>query len=707
MRILIELYKKYVFSEELSFELRVLNMVCSFGMAATIAAFFARLIERSPAITMIAMSLMIVSIVVILYISNRYKLYWQSTWVALIAMCDVFFPLVFLTNGGVDSGMAAYFVLCTVLIFLLSSGMTCLILASTNTIIAVACYTVNFYYPEMIRPINEFQRYVDNIQSFVISGLLIGFVIKVLSAMYHGEKKKADVASRAKGDFLAQMSHEMRTPMNAIIGMTTIAKSAADPARKDYCLNKIEDASTHLLGVINDILDMSKIEANKFVLTMETFDFERMLQKAVNVINFRVDEKKQDFKVRIDENIPRTLVGDDQRIAQVIANLLSNAVKFTQEGGSICLDARLKEEKGGICAIQIEVTDNGIGISEEQQGGLFTSFGQADNTTSRKFGGTGLGLAISKRIVEMMGGKIWMESELGKGSTFAFTIWVRHLGDNGRKGLLNPGVNWGNIRVMAVDDDPGVIGYLGEIMRQFGLQCSFANCGEEALALLDNEAPYDLYFIDWKMPDIDGIELTRRIRKRVGVKSVVIMISAMEWSAIADDAKDAGVDKFLPKPLFPSSIADCINECLGVSSTMSDDESPCGSAECFDGYKVLLAEDVEINREIVLTLFEPTLLKFECAENGAEAVRMFSESPDEYDMILMDVQMPEMDGYEATRRIRALDSQRAKDVPIVAMTANVFRADIEKCLASGMNDHLGKPIDFDEAIKKLRLYLPK
>jgi CheY-like chemotaxis protein len=525
--------------------------------------------------------------------------------------------------------------------------------------------------------------------------------------MYHEEKKKAERASSAKGDFLAQMSHEMRTPMNAIIGMTSIAKSAADPERKDYCLNKISSASAHLLGVINDILDMSKIEANKFSLSPEEFDFEGMLQRAVNVINFRVDEKNQDLKVIVDEKIPRTLIGDDQRMAQVITNLLSNAVKFTPENGSIRLEAGLKEEKDGACAIEISVTDNGIGISAEQQKRLFTSFEQADNTTSRKFGGTGLGLAISKRIVEMMRGSICVESAPGKGSTFAFTVWVRHLGDIGRKRLLDSGVDRSNMRVLAVDDDPWVLEYFSEIMRQFGMPCSLAEGGEEAVKLIQDNGGFDLYFIDWKMPGIDGIELTRRIKEGGRPKSVVIMISAMEWSAMADEAKLAGVDKFLQKPLFPSAIADCINECLGVGRLMRETESPCGDVECFDGCTALLAEDVEINREIAVTLFEPTRLKFECAENGAEAVRMFSESPDKYDVILMDVQMPEMDGYEATRRIRGLGFQKAKDIPILAMTANVFRGDIEKCIASGMTAHIGKPIVFDEAVRKLRLCLAK
>ncbi|MDR3294850.1 MAG: PAS domain-containing protein, partial [Clostridiales Family XIII bacterium] len=266
-------------------------------------------------------------------------------------------------------------------------------------------------------------------------------------------REEAETASRAKSEFLANMSHEIRTPMNAVIGMTTIGKAASDLERKDYCFGKIQDASTHLLGVINDILDMSKIEANKFELSPVEFEFEKMLQRVVNVSNFRVDEKQQKFTVHIDRAIPRTLIGDDQRLAQVITNLLGNAVKFTPEQGSISLNTRFVKEENGICTLQIEVTDTGIGISEEQKLRLFRSFEQADGGTARKFGGTGLGLVISKRIVEMMGGDIWIESEPGKGSTFAFTVQAGR-GAGEKHSLLAPGVIWGNIRVLAVDDDP-------------------------------------------------------------------------------------------------------------------------------------------------------------------------------------------------------------------------------------------------------------
>ncbi|MDR3265711.1 MAG: HAMP domain-containing protein, partial [Synergistaceae bacterium] len=292
----------------------------------------------------------------------------------------------------------------------------------------------------------------------------------------------AFAATRAKSDFLANMSHEMRTPMNAIIGMTTIAKSSTDIERKDYCLKKIEDASTHLLGVINDILDMSKIEANKFELSLVEFSFEKTLQKTVNIVNFRVEEKRQKFHVRLDGNIPRILTGDDQRLAQVVTNLLTNAVKFTPEGGVIRLDTNLEKEEDGVCTIRIEVSDTGIGISPEQQSRLFSSFEQADSGTSRKFGGTGLGLAISKRIVEMMGGRIWVESESGKGSTFAFTLRAERGSEEPR--VLAPGMKPDSMRVLAVDDSPETGEYFENMTRQWGIACDIATGGEQAVALI-------------------------------------------------------------------------------------------------------------------------------------------------------------------------------------------------------------------------------
>jgi CheY-like chemotaxis protein len=271
---------------------------------------------------------------------------------------------------------------------------------------------------------------------------------------------------------------------------------------------------------------------------------------------------------------------------------------------------------------------------------------------------------------------------------------------------LRAGVNWSNIRLLVVDDADEIRDYFQDIAERIGLVCDVANSGEEACRLIDENGDYDMYFVDWKMPGMDGVEFSRRVKARDRGNSVVIMISSSEWSSIEKEAGGAGVHKFLQKPLFPSTIADCVNECIGEAEIISaTDATECIDMGCFAGRRVLLAEDVELNREIVAALLEPTELIIDCAENGAEALRMFSEAPDRYDMILMDVQMPVMSGYEATQRIRALDAPEAASVPIVAMTANVFREDVEKCLECGMNDHLGKPLDLNDVMSILRKYL--
>jgi signal transduction histidine kinase/DNA-binding response OmpR family regulator len=512
--------------------------------------------------------------------------------------------------------------------------------------------------------------------------------------------------SKAKGDFLARMSHEIRTPINAIIGMLHIGKFSSDPERKNYCLARIEDAAKHLLGVINDVLDMSKIESGKLELSTVEFSFEKMLQRVVNVVKFRADEKKQKFTVHIDPDIPGYLIGDDQRLAQVITNLMGNAVKFTPENGSVGLKARSMGEKNNLCAIQISVTDTGIGISPEQQTRLFQSFQQAESSTARHFGGSGLGLAISKNIVEMMGGKIWLESELGKGSTFVFTVSLARGADK-RETLYGHGmINWSNVRILTVDDDPVILEYFEDLTQRFGASCDFAANSEEALRLVEQNGSYNIYFVDWMMPEVDGMELARELKKKEPAPdgSVVVLISSVELNTIVNGDKPvAEIDKYMQKPLFPSMIADIVSEYLGVNQRPAED-ARWDAADRFEGRRILLAEDVEINREIVQVLLEPTGVEIECAENGASAVRMFTESPEKYDLIFMDLQMPEMDGYEATRAIRALDLPRAMEIPIIAMTASVFKEDVEKCMASGMSGHVGKPLVFEEVIRQLRQY---
>ena len=521
-----------------------------------------------------------------------------------------------------------------------------------------------------------------------------------------GAKELAEQSNQAKSTFLSRMSHEMRTPMNAIIGMATIAQASGEKERMEYCLTKINDASIHLLGVINDILDMSKIEAGKFELSYSEFDLEKMLLRITSVMNFRIDEKQQNFVVRLDRTLPKRIFSDEQRLAQVITNLLSNAVKFTPENGNITLSVQDITPKTVDHSLQstlrITVTDTGIGISKEQQKRLFTSFEQADGSIARKFGGTGLGLAISKNIIDLIGGKIWIESEEGKGSSFIFevTVEVRQA----EKEEPYP-IDWNKLRVLAVDDSPDILEYFKYFAETIHINCTTALSGEQACRILESNEPFDIIFVDWKMPGMNGIELTKKIKQHYKHKVVVIMISATEWTTIEDDARQAGVDGFIPKPLFPSVLVNCINDNLTMQkSTLSAPQSQSIDG-IFAGLQILLVEDVEINQEIVIALLEETGAVISCADNGVLAVKMFEAAPALYNIILMDISMPEMDGFEATRRIRSLDCPESETIPIIAMTANVFREDIEKCLESGMNDHLGKPINIEELIAKLKQYL--
>jgi signal transduction histidine kinase len=524
-------------------------------------------------------------------------------------------------------------------------------------------------------------------------------------------RKKAEIeaqdASRAKGEFLSHMSHEIRTPLNAIIGMLGIAAGTGDIQKIKHCLDKANIASKHMLSIINDILDISKIEANKFELAYDEFDLEKMLISVTNMINIRAEEKHQNFIVKLHADVPQFIICDELRLSQIVTNLLSNAVKFTPGNGLVVLSISKVNNTEDTLTLQFEVADSGIGISEEQQKHLFMSFSQADSRIAGKFGGTGLGLAISKQIVELMQGKIWVESEEGKGSKFIFTIKTEEA-ENKTRVQLSEKIDRDNFRILVVDNSTDTKEYFAHVMDAYNLLYDTACNEAEAIDMTNNakDKPYSAFFVSQKIQDTDGLVLTKKIREIAGKKSFVILFSMTGWINIEKDVKSAGVDQCIHNPVFPSSLIRAINECVDDNHKKDiRQDTPEKPNFDFSGFSILVAEDVDINREVLAAVLEDSRLSIDFAENGKIAVSMFRENPGKYHLVLMDVNMPEMDGYEAARIIRALDLPGAKDIPIVAMTANVFREDIEKCLAEGMNDHIGKPIDTDILFMKLKKYL--
>lgn len=504
--------------------------------------------------------------------------------------------------------------------------------------------------------------------------------------------RAAQDASGAKSQFLAQMSHEIRTPMNAIIGLAAIAKMETEsPDKMKEYLTKIENSSRLLLGIINDILDMSAIERGKMKLEKAEFDFKKQLSGIVSVFYQQAKQKQIQFRIHMNGVTEETLVGDELRVSQILMNLLSNAVKFTPQGGKIDLTVTQTSRSMTQVCMRFVVKDTGCGMTEDMMKRLFNPFEQQDASTARKHGGSGLGLSITKNLVEMMGGTIRAESSPNEGSMFVVDI---PFGACEQKVLQRSSLN--DIRVLVVDDEEDACKYCGILLERMGVRFDYVTDGESALEMLgeaeDSGDPYLLCIIDWQMPSMDGLEVTRQIRSIFGEDSVVVIASAFDLNEVREAGKRAGADYFLEKPMFQSNLFNVLIRAAGKA--VGEDEAGTAEEYDFSGRHVLIAEDVDLNMEVAVKLLKLVGAESHCAENGKIALELYEQAPDGFfDCVLMDINMPEMDGYEATRAIRRSHKPDAQKIPIFAMTANAYAEDVAAAIDAGANGHIAKPIE--------------
>ena len=515
----------------------------------------------------------------------------------------------------------------------------------------------------------------------------------------------AEQASKAKTAFLSSMSHEIRTPMNAIIGLDNIALNDPETPEKtrDY-LEKIGASADHLLNLINDILDMSRIESGRMTLRNEEFSFRKLLEAVNTMFSSQCQEKGLEYQCRINSEVDDYYIGDSMKLRQVLINILGNAVKFTPEGGKVELQVERKARYEGKTTLAFAISDTGIGISEEFMPRLFDSFAQEDASNTSKYGSSGLGLAITKNIVEMMNGSISVKSVKGEGSTFTITVT---LDASSRKENENDSfeqmINPEKLAFLIVDDDPIACEHAKLVLEKAGIAAETAVSGARAVEMVKlrhaRQEPFDLILVDWQMPEMDGVETARQIRSATGDESAIIILTAYRWDDVLEEALLAGVDSFMAKPLFAGAVMEEYQSALQRKKQIIAQKQQKAQ---LNGRRILLAEDVQINAEIMLMVLQSREMETEHAVNGKIAFDMLASHPEGYyDAILMDLRMPEMDGLEATRQIRAMEREDAKDIPIIALTANAFDEDVQRSLQAGMNAHLSKPVQPDTLYQTL------
>ena len=555
-------------------------------------------------------------------------------------------------------------------------------------------------------PMNELNVNTENwmLVGIVSVGLLILFVFDLTVMLYFNQKlhaaaREAAFANQAKTDFLSTMSHDIRTPMNAIIGLTTIAKKNLDDTESvRENLQKITLASNHLLTLINDILDISKVESGKLILSPQTFSIVETVENLVNISQPMIKEKNIEFHFRISRMEKEYLYADQLRLNQIYINILSNAIKYTEPGGHVSVDMREDEsKKPGCVQLTYIVSDSGIGMSPEFMANMYQPFSRQTDSRVNSIQGTGLGLAITKQMVDLMNGTINCQSEPGKGTTFTVILDIPIAERQREDMVLEP------MDVLIVDDDPILLETAADTLKSLGVTADCAESASKALEMIshrhETEQDYSIVILDWKMPDIDGIEMTRRIRSTVSPDIPILLISAYDRTDIEGAAKKAGANAFISKPLFRSTLYDTINDVLGTGAKSAEPENDYSDLH---GMNILIAEDFDVNWEVISALLEMYGINTERAENGRICVeKIKSAAEGSYDLIFMDIQMPEMNGLDATKNIRALDDPWASSIPIIAMTADAFSENVTECLNAGMNGHISKPVDIKLVIKEI------